>query len=389
MEGKQISTKQFVCVQFLIAIAIKMFLLPALMLRVVGKDSAIVMAIWIAVEFVNLGFILFIACRNPDKTMYDMLLDAFGKVGSRIAVGIISLFALAKSVLILSEIKMFFSVTLFDEINWKIMIIPILVLMTAFSLRSLRSFGRVAEIITPFVIIGALALAYLIADDFTAKNLLPVLSDGFAPVAEGLVTFPMWFGDITFLVMFLGNIKINRGFIIGSLVTKFVATAFVMLFSCTLFSTYANISTLIDYGHNLSNMTQFSFGAQTYGRFDLLFYCVWLLSVFLKLAAVFYFLTRNVGFIVRSRNNYVTGISCAAILYVLGEFVLSNENVVYAFFTGAVKYVTFPAAIILPLALLVICLIKYRPNYRKKDKKERKEERKNEHSNAKKQSAPY
>ena len=43
MEGKQVSIKQFVAIQFLVALAVKMFMLPALMLRIVGKDSYIVM----------------------------------------------------------------------------------------------------------------------------------------------------------------------------------------------------------------------------------------------------------------------------------------------------------------------------------------------------------
>lgn len=79
MIAKQVSTRQFVVVQFLVALAVKMFMLPALMLRVVGKDSYIVMLAWIAFEFVDLTFVVLLARRNPDKTMYEILTDAFGK----------------------------------------------------------------------------------------------------------------------------------------------------------------------------------------------------------------------------------------------------------------------------------------------------------------------
>ena len=159
MEGKQVSIKQFVAIQFLVALAVKMFMLPALMLRIVGKDSYIVMGIWIAFEFLNLTFFLITAKRNPDKTIYDILSDALGKAGSRIAIVLFSAFFVIKGVLIISEIKMFFSVTMYAEIGWAIMIIPLLVLLSSFAIRSLRAMGRTAEIILPIVLISTLVLS--------------------------------------------------------------------------------------------------------------------------------------------------------------------------------------------------------------------------------------
>ena len=75
MTAKQVSTRQFVVVQFLMALAVKMFMLPALMLRVVGKDSYIVMLAWIAFEFIDLTFVLLLARRidNDDRTHFAVM----------------------------------------------------------------------------------------------------------------------------------------------------------------------------------------------------------------------------------------------------------------------------------------------------------------------------
>lgn len=373
MIAKQVSTRQFVVVQFLVALAVKMFMLPALMLRVVGKDSYIVMLVWIAFEFVDLTFVVLLARRNPDKTMYEILTDAFGKVVSRVIVALFTLFVCAKGLLVLGELKTFFVVTMYADINWVVMLIPLMALLCAFGIRSLRSIGRTAELITPVIVVSTLVLSGLLLGDIEFANLLPVMENGFAPIKKGMLTFPMWFGDVSFLLMFLGNIKINRGFIWKSYLSKLVATALVMLFSVTLFSTYANVSTLIDYGNNVSNMTQLSMGAQDNGRFDLMFYCIWLFTVFLKLALIFYFFTRNLGFIVGTRNNYLTSPICAAVWYAVSAFVLRNENVSYLFFTSAVKYALCPVAFVMPMLLYITALLKYRPNYpetlMKKEKK--------------------
>ncbi len=363
MIAKQVSTRQFVVVQFLVALAVKMFMLPALMLRVVGKDSYIVMLAWIAFEFVDLTFVVLLARRNPDKTMYEILTDAFGKVVSRVIVALFTLFVCAKGLLVLGELKTFFIITMYADINWVVMLIPLMALLCAFGIRSLRSIGRTAELITPVIVVSTLVLSGLLLGDIEFANLLPVMENGFAPIKKGMLTFPMWFGDVSFLLMFLGNIKINRGFIWKSYLSKLVATALVMLFSVTLFSTYANVSTLIDYGNNVSNMTQLSMGAQDNGRFDLMFYCIWLFTVFLKLALIFYFFTRNLGFIVGTRNNYLTSPICAAVWYAVSAFVLRNENVSYLFFTSAVKYALCPVAFVMPMLLYITALLKYRPNY--------------------------
>ncbi len=363
MTAKQISTKQFIAVQFLIGLAVKMFMLPALLLRIVGKDSYMVMLIWLGVEFINLALVLWIMRRNPDKTIYDILRDCLGKIVARAVVVVFSAFMLLKLLLILSEVKMFFSVTMYAEINWQVMIVPLLVLFITFAIRSLRDLGRTAQFIFPIVLVSTLALSGLLLGDVQGGSLLPVLENGFSPVAKGLTTFPMWFGDVTFLLLFLGNVKQSRALVWGSFVIKLITAALVLVFSTTLFSTYSNISTLIDYGNNISNMTQFSIGAQDYGRFDLLFYCVWMLSVFIKMATVFYFITRNVGFVVGSRNNYAIAVATAVVVYVLTAFVMDNENVAFEVCTGWIKYVLCPPAILMPTALVVMSLIKYEPNY--------------------------
>ena len=116
-------------------------------------------------------------------------------------------------------------------------------------------------------------------------------------------------------------------------------------------------------------MTQFSLGSQDYGRYDLLFYCVWMFSVFISLAFVFRVLTRSVEFIVKAKKHYFVSIICAVILYILSSFVLNNENIVYRVMTETPKYVVCPLAVALPVLLAVASLVKYKSNYHKVSEK--------------------
>lgn len=108
MQSKDgISSKQFIVVLFLVTLAIKMFMLPSLVLRIVGKDGYLVIVAYTLFEFLGLGLLLSTMLRNPDKTLFDILSDATGKVISRIIVVFLIAFALVKATIIINEIKMF------------------------------------------------------------------------------------------------------------------------------------------------------------------------------------------------------------------------------------------------------------------------------------------
>ncbi len=360
---KQISTKQFSAILFLSAIAMKMFLVPALMLRVVGKDGYLVMLGYIALEFIGLTFLVLIARRNPDKTLFEILSDLLGSVISRVIVAFIAAFAGLRCVLMITELKMFFTMTMYEQMNWTLMLIPLIALLVAFSFRPLRATGRACELLLPIILISSLVLSTLLLGDIDLNGLLPIVEGGIKPLLKGAIAFPMWFGDTLLLSLTLGKIKTSKHFVAAAYVTKGIASVLSMLFAVSLFSAYSNVSTLVDYGNNVSNMTQFSLEAQDYGRFDLLLYCVWMLSVFITLTLSFRMLTRSVEFIASNGSHRVVGFICGAVLYVLVAFVLKNENVVYNIVQKAAVYFVCPLpAITLPLCYFG-CLIKYKPNY--------------------------
>ena len=73
MNTRQISSTQFALLVFVCGMAIKMFMLPALMLKVSGRDSIIVMAFYLVIELVSVVFLTLTLKRNPDKTFYEIL----------------------------------------------------------------------------------------------------------------------------------------------------------------------------------------------------------------------------------------------------------------------------------------------------------------------------
>ena len=239
------------------------------------------------------------------------------------------------------------------------MIIPIIALCVFFGTKTLRSIGRTAEVFIPFILISAVLLSILLVGDVPFSNLLPFFENGGKDFALGIDSFIVWFGDVSILLVCLGNVKISKRFALSSIIARAVSVVVVLVFSSIMFATYSNITDLIDYGHNVSGMTQYSLGNHDYGRFDYLIYCFWLFAVLIKLMLTFYTLTRNATEIFKAKNNLITSIILGVIIFVLTSFVLQNENIVYAFCTSPVKYFLAPIEFLLPVLVFVFARITY------------------------------
>ena len=359
MQKEQISTTQWCVLVFICSMAIKMFMVPALLVKVSKNDSIFVMCFYLLLEIINTLLVVLTAKRNPDKTYYEILQSALGNMVAKIMIAYFTVFLLVKYLLILSEIKVFFSVSVYDSINWKVMILPIIALCITYANKTLRAIGRSAEIFVPIIIVSTLVLCVFLIGNIEISNLLPFFSNGAEDFVRGIKTFPVWFGDVSLLLICLGNIKITKRTVMFTVIARVISALLVVAFSTIMFATYCDISHLVDYGHNVSSMTQYSVGGNDFGRFDYIVYCFWLFSVFIKLSLIFYVCARNVSFIVSRKNNLIISLLLGALVYVLTSFVLRNENVTYSLCTSGFKYFLMPAEFLFPLVIFTLARIKY------------------------------
>ncbi|MBE5733122.1 MAG: hypothetical protein E7353_08885 [Clostridiales bacterium] len=357
---KQISSTQFALFAFICGMAIKMFMLPALMLKVSGRDSIVVMAFYLIIELVNVLFLSLTLKRNPDKTFYEILSNSLGKIVAKIVVVYFTLFLLLKLLLMLSEVKVFFSVSVYERISWSIMIIPLLALCIGFATKPLSVLGRVSELFAPLILISTVVLSLLLTAKVPISNILPLFSNGINSVVEGVQTFPIWFGDVSLLLVCLGRVKLSKRVILKTMLFRFLSIIFVFVFSLIMFATYADITDLIDYGHNVSSMTQYSLGSHDYGRFDYIIYCFWMLAVVVKIMLNFYTLSQNVQYVVSKKSQYVVPIIVSLVVYILTTFVFRNENAMYQICTSVLRFVFVPAEFLLPFAVFLLVRLKYK-----------------------------
>ncbi len=359
MLKKQITTTQFAIFAFVCGMAIKMFMLPALMLKVSGRDSIIVMGVYLFVELINVLFVSLTIKRNPDKSFYDILTASLGNVFGRVVVVYYTCFLLLKLLLMISEVKVFFSVSVYDRISWEIMIIPLLALGVGFASKPLTSLGRCAELFMPLIVVSTVVLSLLLSANVPLSNILPLFSNGAKDVTAGALTFPVWFGDVSLLLVCIGRVKDEGKVVIKTVLFRVMSVVFVLVFSFIMIATYADITDLIDYGHNVSSMTQYSLGSHDYGRFDYIIYCFWMLAVILKIMLNFCAVSQNIRYVSAKNSQYVIPVIVFVIVYVLTTFVLKNENAMYGVCTSFLRFVFIPAEFLLPVAVFLLAFIRF------------------------------
>jgi len=240
------------------------------------------------------------------------------------------------------------------------MIIPLLALCIGFATKPLSVLGRVSELFAPLILISTVVLSLLLTAKVPISNILPLFSNGINSVVEGVQTFPIWFGDVSLLLVCLGRVKLSKRVILKTMLFRFLSIIFVFVFSLIMFATYADITDLIDYGHNVSSMTQYSLGSHDYGRFDYIIYCFWMLAVVVKIMLNFYTLSQNVQYVVSKKSQYVVPIIVSLVVYILTTFVFRNENAMYQICTSVLRFVFVPAEFLLPFAVFLLVRLKYK-----------------------------
>ena len=240
----------------------------------------------------------------------------------------------------------------------------LLVVFVLFSLKGLRSFARMAQLFFPFVI-GALILLFMLTiKNLDISGLMPLETEG---TGECLRLFPLWFGDVAVLLVFTGEVKSEKKFIARNMLYAAVSSVAVMYFAIVMFATYGDYPSIIEYGHNLSNMVLYSSGSYLYGRFDIPVFCIWIVSVFIQMFISFYVIAEFLRIIFGAKKIVWFSIAAAAVLMVMCELFFSDKSSLLSLCTGWPRYICIFTEVLLPLILITASLIKRRKHVQEKN----------------------
>lgn len=352
----RVSLRQFILLTFLIGMAMKMFNLPVLMLRLCGRDAFSVLIVELVIDLALLALVVAVVASSGGLGFYELLAASFGKVFAKAVAAVSGAFWLIKLYFMLVDVRLFFSNTVFPSSVGALHLLPLIAVLAYFASRPLSSAGRLGEIFAPLAAAGMVLLGLLTFPHVDFGGLRPQLADGAADLGKGLVSLPMWFGDFTLLLTATGRADGGKK-LAFSMIAAVVSFAALTLFSAVLFASYGDMPDLLTYGHSISSIAQYDVGSFRFGRFDLVVFCMWLSAVFLSAGMIAAFFSRSMAYLFGGRAGAV--VSAAGGVALLAAMALSvNLNLATE---AAMKYFALSAAIVqygLPVLGAAACAVK-------------------------------
>ncbi|MBQ4049073.1 MAG: GerAB/ArcD/ProY family transporter [Clostridia bacterium] len=355
LSRERLDSKQLYSLIFIIMMSVKMFMVPALIIRDAGRDGYMVMSFYIVIEMLALVVSL-IAIKLAKSDICTIFERTYGKILTVTIFLLLAFYYILKISLVISEVKMFFLFSASEEFSWEIYILPLLVFLMVAAVKGLNGIGRLAQILLPIIAVSIVLLFVLIVSKPDYTNILPVLENGTGGVMNGIKKYPVWFGDLPLLCFCCGRVKREKRFILKSMVSVALSSVVVLYFSSVLFFVYAHLSKMVDYGHNISNMVVYASGNYMFGRFDLLIFCVWLTSVLVQTAYMTCVATELVRYVFRI-NAFWAGAGIIVALYITSNFLFRSEVQLYNFCMGVPRYFAVLSTVLLPILTLIASVV--------------------------------
>ncbi len=352
-----IDSKQLAVFIFIAVMALKIFLAPGLLIKYSGRDGWISMLVFVLIELAVLLMLLIIIKLNPEKTLYEILKASLGVIVAKIVLVVLIALLAVKLILMLGELKLFFNTEILKSVDFTFCLIVLLFLLVVFCCKGIRPIGRMAQLFFPFIL-AALAILFLL----TVKNvdltgLTPIDFD-VKEILGTLNKFPLWFGDVSVLMLFIGRVKQGKRFVLKGMAWAAASSVAVMFFAIVLFETYGDYPKIIDYGHNISNMVLYSSGSYLFGRFDIPIFCMWMWSIFIQIIVSFFAISLFTSEVVGRGNVRIYAVITAVIMFILSTFVFDGKTALFELGTSIARWLCLAAEIVLPVTLLVISLVR-------------------------------
>lgn len=356
MQTRVISTKQLAILVFIMGAAIKLFMLPVVMLKVGGRYTPLALAIFLLIDALSLVILLIVSHREPSKTAFEIIENAIGKPLSKVIFTLVSVCLFVKLSHFVLIVGNFTLTNLFEGMPLLVILFPLVVLLAIMGFKSLRAIGRTAEIFSIFILISLIGLMALVFSSADLYRIFPLFGDDLTPLMLALQQFPIWFGDMGALFIVLGSVKKSRHFNLKIVIMLCVTVIVVIVCSLFIYAMYADFASLSDYGRRISAITHISVLRLNTGRFDKIIFIIWIVSIIISLGIFFHGMTRSMQYVSGAKYTFIPALILAALLYCFCIFI--NPPFLYEFLSFYGVIFSFTLALLLPLLLLVCSLIK-------------------------------
>ncbi len=286
-------------------------------------------------------------CSRTDKTFFQLIEGTLGNVTARIIYGFFALFFIICAIIPLFEQKLYVHAIFYDTVPALIVFLPIFFFTVFVAAKDFRNIGRCADICLPIFLLSMLLILVMSFKEVQWDNFLPVLKQPSRVFSSSLAN-AFRFAEPSFLLMFMGHFKYNKGDAAKITISYIGGAIFVMSVLAAFYGIYGDLAQSRQFA--ISKISLFFPAIELLGRIDLLTLYVLEIAMLFALALNIQLAVHCIGQCTGYRNSAVLSVAVNALLIALIIIFNNNMNVLSVVWSKWMWIVFLIFANIVPLA---------------------------------------
>ena len=314
---------------------IKLFMMSSVIAGFANEDAWLSALFNVILDLITLAFVCK-ACKNAKSDFITLLEDNLGKTGKNFVLIIYFFYFFLKGIIPINEQKDYVELTLYMTQPNLLTFLPILICSFYLCLKELRTLGRVSDILWIITLVGFTLLMALSATNADFSAILPIGARGIDKVLNGSYHALTWFGDIPYIMFFIGKFKYGKKDTLKIMLSYLFAGIMVVFFVIVFYGVFTSIAFRQQFA--LTEISKYSTIINSIGRFDYIAILLLLFANVFALSFPLYFASKCLQGVFPIKRRWVfplaTTLAYACILIFFSEYFYSIEKFILSYGNG-------------------------------------------------------
>lgn len=246
----------------------KLILLPSVLARDAGNDLLLSALLVFLLQGAAVFALLWLMTKT-DATLFELIERKFGAWAARIFYFLLAVYFAFSAVLPVTEHRLYIQNTMYDTLPTILIFVPFFFFSTYAAAKGLQCAGRAADVGMPLFLISLPVLLFMAIASADFTELLPFGFTPFPDVLHGSAHILSWCSDAAWLLIFLGNVRVERHFLAKTASSYAFGTLVVLFFLAVFYGIFSTVA--MNEAFAIVKIARYYNALKTLGRIDYLF----------------------------------------------------------------------------------------------------------------------
>ena len=348
--------RQLIYLLFLAILPTALLFLPSLIAEQAKQGAWVSVLLACLIGLISAMLILWLDKKFPDKNLIEINEILFGKIGRVVAGLLITWNVVHSNSVIIREFSEFMKLSILPKTPiWMFVIIKLIIVIYAVH-SGLEIIGRMADFITPIILLSIFVFLLFIVQNADGLNLLPLFGTGAKGILKGSIIPSTWFSEIFLASFLLPHIK-QKNKKTFSLVFSMLFITVVLLIIFTI--VMAVIGVELTARLSIPIFISSSLGTTLFfEHLDIVFVSVLILGATIKIIIFSYLSIICLGQTFKIKNEKHLILPLCLLMGILSISLFSNQMGIFHYIKNTFPYHFFIVSLALPALSLSVSYIR-------------------------------